>query len=296
MSSSLKYYDLFLALMVAVIWGVNFVVAKFGLHYFAPLFLMGLRFLLVAVLLLPFMGKPSIPLRKAFWVSVTYGAGYHGLIFTGVWMGLDVATSIITVQLNVPFTSLLGIFFLKDKLGWHRITGMIVAFIGITIIVGSPNVLNAPLAFLLVLGSAICWAIFNIQLKQLGSVNIFSFLGWMSAFCAPQLFLLSWFLEPPQIPLLADTPLSAIGSILYMALLSTILGFGLWFRLLQRYSVHQIVPFSMLMPIFGIIAAILILDEPLSWQVIVGGLSTLVGVAIIVLRRPKAIIEGAVIN
>lgn len=296
MNPSLKASDFCAALMVAMIWGVNFVAAKFGLHYFAPLELMGLRFLLVALVLLPFTGKPTFPLRKAFLVAVTYGLGYHALLFTGVWQGLDVATSIITVQLNVPFTSLLGVWFLHDRLGWHRIAGMIVAFLGIMIIVGSPNVLREPLAFLLVLGAAGCWALFNIQLKQLGSVNILSFLAWVSAFSAPMLFFLSWLIEPPQLPLLAHTPLAAIGSIFYMALLSTVVGFGMWFRLLHRYSVHQIVPFSMLMPVFGIIAAILTLDEPLSWHVGVGGVLTLIGVAIIVLRRPKAVAEGAVTN
>jgi O-acetylserine/cysteine efflux transporter len=296
MTPYLRTPDLLAALMVAVIWGVNFVAAKFGLHYFAPLFLMGLRFLLVAVVLLPITGKPTIPLDKAFWIAVTYGVGYHALLFTGVWHGLDVATSIITVQLNVPFTSLLGVWFLGDKLGWRRIVGMVVAFSGILIITGSPTVLHEPYAFSLVLLAAGCWALFNIQMKQLGSVQIFSFLAWVSVFTAPLLFLLSWLLEPPQLPLLSATPLSAVGSIAYMAILSTIVGFGSWFRLLSHYSVHQIAPFSMLMPVFGIVAAILTLGEPLTWQIFIGGIITLVGVTVIVLRRPKNVIEGAIAN
>lgn len=294
MFPSLTRRDLFLALTVSLVWGVNFVVAKIGLHYFAPLFLTALRFLMVTIVLLPFCTKPSIPLKKAFIISVMYGVGYHALLFTGVWKGLDIPTSIIAVQLNVPFTSLLGVLFLQDRLGWRRIAGMFIAFTGIVIIVGSPTVLGNPFAFLLALAAALCWAIFNIQLKQLGKTPIFSFLFWVSLFSTPQLFLLSWLLEPPQLPALMQISWVPLGSIAYMALLSTILGFGLWFRLLHRYSVHQIVPFSMLMPVFGIISAILMLDEPLTWHIALGGIITLSGVAIIVLRRPVIIVEGAI--
>ncbi len=296
MSSTLRTPDFLTALLIAMTWGVNFVAAKFGLYYFSPLFLMALRFLLVAAILLPLTGKPTIPLQKAFWMALTYGVGYHALLFTGVWQGLDVATSIITVQLNVPFTSLLGVWLLGDTLGWRRIVGMIIAFAGILVITGSPTVLSQPLAFSLALLASLCWALFNIQMKRLGNIHIFSFLAWVSAFSAPLLFLLSFLLEPPQLAKLTETPLTAIASIAYMAILSTIGAFGAWFRLLSRYSVHQIVPFSMLMPVFGIIAAIVILDEPLTWQIIAGGMITLIGVTIIVLRRPKTVIEGAITN
>jgi len=292
----LKTQDIFLAITVALIWGVNFVMAKFGLHHFPPLFLMALRFLMVAAVLIPFVGRPRESLKAIFLMSVTYGVGYHALLFTGVYFGLDVATSIVSVQMNVPFTSLIGALYLKDHLGWRRIVGMIIAFSGIMLIVGSPDVMGNPLAFIMVIAAAFCWALFNIQVKKLGKIDIMPFLAWVSFFTAIQLFALSAIFEQHQISLLQTITFPAFFSIFYMAMLSTVLGFGLWFYLLNRYSVHQVVPFSMLMPVFGILSAIMLLDEHLTWHVLLGGSVTIVGVTIIVIRKPKIIAEGAVVS
>ena len=288
--------DILLAITVALIWGVNFVMAKFGLHHFPPLFLMGIRFALVAAVLLPFSLKPRVRLRDIFLLSVTYGVGYHALLFTAVYMGIDVATSIVSVQMNVPFTSLIGALYLKDHLGWRRILGMVIAFAGIILIVGSPTVLSHKLAFAMVIMAAFCWAMFNVHVKTLGKIDILPFLAWVSLFTAILLFTISAGCEHGQLQaLMTTTPMAAL-SIIYMAILSTIVAFGLWFYLLHHYSVHQVVPFSMLMPVFGIVAAIIMLHEQLSWHVALGGAVTIVGVTIIVLRRPKLVAEGAAVS
>lgn len=292
----MKIKDILIAITIALVWGVNFVMAKFGLQHFPPLFLMALRFLLVAAILLPFVPKPQQRFRDMFLMSITYGIGYHALVFTAVYLGLDVSTSIIGVQMNVPFTSLIGAYYLKDHLGWRRIIGMAIAFGGIIIIAGSPNVLGNPLAFAMVIGAAFCWALYNIQVKKLGTIEIMPFLAWVSLFTAIEMFILSALTEHHQLHLLQTITYPAFFSIIYMSLLSTVLGFGLWYYLLNRYSVHQVVPFTMLMPVFGIISAIIILDEQMTWQVLLGGIVTIAGVSIIVLRRPKIIAEGAVVS
>lgn len=298
----MPFKDICLATLVACIWGVNFVAAKIGLAHLPPLFLMGLRFLLVALLLLPFTKKPDCSWKSLLFMAVTYGTAYHALLFIAVWLGIDIATSVIAVQLNVPFTSILGIWLLNDKLGWRRIIGMVVAFIGIVIIFGSPQVMQHLLPFGMIVGAAWFWALFNIRLKSLQVSSILGVLAWVSLYTTPMLLVLSLLFETPHWMLLKEIhftdwiSLSDWISLTYMALLSTVCGFGLWSWLLKRHPVNQVAPFSMLMPLFGVLAARLFLKDPLSWHTIIGGMVTLVGVGFIVIRRPQMTTKGATVN
>lgn len=288
--------DIFLAITIALVWGMNFTITKIGLGHFPPLMLMGIRFLLVALILMPFVKKPAISFKHLYLMSLVYGVGYHALVFSGLWQGVSVSVGIIAVQLQVPFTALLGTIFLRDHLGWRRLLGMIIAFAGIVIIVGSPNVLENAFGFMLIVISAFLWASYNIQIKKWGTSEIMGSIAWLSAFSAPQLLFLSYLFESHQWTLLATTTWPAAFSLIYMVLLTTIVGLGLWSYLMHRYSVHQVTPFSMLAPVFAILSAIILLHEKLNAHIIIGGLVTIMGVAIIVLRKPDIIAENILID
>jgi O-acetylserine/cysteine efflux transporter len=292
----MRITDILLAIIVTLIWGINFVATKYGLYHFPPIFLMGLRFAVVAIVLVPFVPRPNIPFKHLYFASLTQIVGYHALLFTAVWKGTDISTSAITIQLNVPITAILGVYFLKDKLHWRRITGMIIAFMGIVLVVGSPDVVENKNGFWLLVASAACWAIFNVHLKMLGSIKVLPLMAWSSLISIPHLFILSYIFEPINKEMMHVIPMSAIYSVLYMSLLSTIVGFGIWFYLLKRHPVNQVAPFSLLVPVFGIISAVICLGETLTWQIATGGIITLIGVAIIVIRRPQVVAEGSALN
>lgn len=292
----MKIRDIFFALTVALVWGMNFTVTKIGLQHFPPMLMMAIRFALVALCLLPWIKKEKVNWKHLFLMSTTYGVGYHVLAFTGLWYGVDVAVGIIAVQMQVPFTALLGMMILNDKLGWRRFAGMITAFIGIIIIVDSPNVMENGVGFALMVISAFLWASYNIQIKKWGTPSIFTFLAWFSAVTAIQLFVLSAIFESNQWTLITTTPLSAALAILYTVLFTTIIGLGLWSYLMHRYSVHQVAPFSMLAPVFAIGSAILLLNEQLNAHIIIGGLITILGVSIIILRRKDAVAENSIME
>lgn len=292
----MKIRDIFLAIVVAVVWGMNFTVTKIGLEHFPPLMLMGMRFLLVAILLAPFLKKITLTRKQIYLISLTYGVCYHALAFSGLWLGVDAAIGIIAVQMQVPFTALLGVIILHDTIGWRRILGMITAFAGIVIIVDSPNVLANITGFMLIVIAAFLWSIYNIQIKKWGTPNILPFLAWLSLISAPQLLFLSFLFESNQINLLLTAPLSAVLSVAYIVIFSTIVGLGIWSYLIHHYSVQQISPFSMLAPVFGVISAALLLHEKLGPHLIIGGLITITGVTIIVLRKPDIVPENAIIE
>jgi O-acetylserine/cysteine efflux transporter len=276
-----------LMLLVQLLWGVNFAVAKFGLDDFAPIFFVALRFSLVAILLVFVVGLPKHGmLRQLLPLSVTMGVMHFTLIFLGM-QNLDAATSSIAVQLQTPFAAIMAAFFFGEKLGWRRILGMIVAFAGVLLIAGEPRFSENPWPLLAVIGAALVWAIGNIQVKALGdSVDAVQLNGWIAILAAPQLLVASWLIEGPQWHDVVDATWIGWAALLFQAVVIAIFTYWIWYNMMRRYPVNQVMPFTLLLPMIGVAAGAIMRGEPITWQMIVGGLATIAGVGIIVLRRP----------
>jgi O-acetylserine/cysteine efflux transporter len=219
-------------------------------------------------------------------LSFTLGCVHFSLMFTGL-RDLDAAAAAIAIQIQVPFAALIAAIFLNDKLGWRRTLGMALAFAGIVVMAGEPRVAGSLWPLLLVVAASFMWAVANVQIKQLGAVDGFALNAYLGLFAAPQLFITSALLEEGQIRALLSADWIGWSSVLYMAVMVTIISYALWYRVLRRYTVNQAMPFTLLVPVIGVLSAALLLDEPLSWRVILGGVATIAGVAVIVLRRPR---------
>ncbi len=130
-------------------------------------------------------------------------------------------------------------------------------------------------------------------IKRLGPINGFELNCWMSLMTAPQLLLGSLLFEPGAVDAVATAGWQAYAAIFYMAVLVTIVGYGLWYFLIPRYDVNQTMPFTLLVPIIAVVAGAVILDEPVTLQVVIGGAATIAGVAIVIIRRPRVIAPEA---
>jgi O-acetylserine/cysteine efflux transporter len=285
----MKPQDIGLALTVAVIWGCNFVFAKYAIMHFGALMTMGIRLALVGALIIPFTKVPRIPKKDMFKISFINGVLHHGFIFTAIGSTLTIGTIVVLNQLNVPFSSILAYILLKDKIKMRRFFGILISFIGIFIVFGVPEVSKENLiAIFCVIMGALTMAITNIEIKKLGNFDALPFLGWVSLMASPFLILLSLIIEPFRIESFQIISLKVYLSFGYM-MISSIIGYGIWFSLLQKYSVNLMAPFTLLTPVFGMIAAAGILKEKITQELILGALITLIGVAIITIRRPEYI-------
>lgn len=282
----MKLADLALVIFVMLVWGLNFVVAKWGLEQFPPIFMIGLRFGAVALLLLPFVRVPRDKLGAILLLSFTLGSVHFSLMFTGL-DGLDAAAAAIATQTQVPFAALIAAIVLKDKLGWRRAAGMALAFLGIVVMAGEPRLAGNLWPLFLVIAASFMWAVANIQIKQMGAVDGFALNAYLALFSAPQQFLASALLETGQIEALRNADWLGWSSVAYMAVMVTVVSYALWYRVLRRYTVNQAMPFTLLVPVLGVLSAALLLNEPLGWRVVLGGAATVAGVAVIVLRRPR---------
>ena len=273
--------------LVQVLWGANFAVAKFGLDSFSPIFFVALRFSLVALLLVFVVGLPKpAMLKRLLPLSITMGVMHFTLMFLGM-AELDAATSSIAIQLQTPFAAIMAAFFLGETLGWRRIVGMITAFAGVMLIAGEPRFSDDPWPLLAVVGAAFAWALGNIQVKALGDeIDAVTLNGWIAVLAAPQLLLASWLIEGPQWQNIPDATWISWAALLFQAVVIAIFTYWIWYNMMRRYPVNLVIPFTLLLPMIGVAAGALLRDEIVTWQMIVGGLATVAGGGLIVLRRP----------
>ncbi len=275
-----------LVLGIMVVWGLNFAVAKVGLLQLPPIFLVASRFLLVAILLLPFAKRPHGQWGAIFAIAVVLGLLHFSFMFNGLKM-VDAATAAITIQLQVPFAALLAAFFFNDKLGWRRALGMAIAFLGVAVIAGEPRLEGQYLALSFVLTACFIWSIANVMIKRLKDVDGITLNAWMAVFATPMLFAASWIMEDGQIEALRQADFWAYFAVAYQAVAVVVIGYGCWYWLLQRYQMNQVMSSTLLVPFFGVLSGVIFLDESLTVNLIAGGIMTIAGVGIIILRRPR---------
>ena len=276
-------------LVVTVIWGFNFAVVKTGLNLMPAIAFVALRFAVVGLLLLPWLKWPRRRMADLVGLSVLLGVVHFSLMFTGM-RGLDVATASIAIQLQVPFAAILAAIFFNEKLRWRRLTGMSIAFAGVVLIAGEPRLASNLAPLLLVIAAACTWAGANIQIKRIGDdVDVLSLNGWVALLAAPQLALLSWVVEDGQFQAIADSDWRLWASVAFQALLVTIFGYAVWYQMMRRFSVNQVMPFTLLVPVFGVLSGVIFFDDQLTLLMVIGGLCTILGGAIITIRRPRVI-------
>jgi len=283
----MRPFDIVLAVLVATVWGGNFVVAKQGLQEIPPLLFMAVRFMLVALCLLPFARWPRDKLLPLALYGLVMGGIHFSLMFTAL-VTIDAATASILSQLCVPFATLLAAFVFKDRPGWRRLSGMAIAFAGVAVIVGEPRFEGGLAPVLMVIGAAFAWGLGAVQAKAIGDIDPYTLNAYMALFAVPPLVVLSLFLESGQIQTLMSASAVGWSAILYQSFAVVIFGYGIWYRLLRRNPISLTMPFMLLVPLIGVISAILFLDEAMSASLAVGGALTVLGVAIIIVRRPDA--------
>lgn len=204
------------------------------------------------------------------------------LLFIGMYVGMPAGLSSLVLQIQAVFTILLSIIILQDiPAVWQKI-GIVIAFLGIGFLVFDKYETTSFVGLILVISSGFAWAVSNILLKLCGNIDMFRLIIWMSIIPPIPLFLISLIFEKGQMSALSNISWIGAGSILYTGIVSTVLAFGLWGKLFREYSPNIVAPFSLLVPIFGIISSFIVLDETfthielIASCIVFGGLSLIV--------------------
>lgn len=273
-----------IAVLVALTWGVNFVVLHVGLESFPPLLFTGLRFLLVA-LLIPFVPRPGVGARWVIVVGLFMSAGHHGLVTLGLHEGMPAGLASLVLQLQAAFTIGFAVLLIGEQPRRAQLVGGAVALGGIAIIASGRGAAVPLGAVLLTIGAACSWGLGNVAARKAASPNPLGLLVWSSLVPPLPLFGLSAIFERGEVVTLDA---SGVLALLYVVVLSTLGGFGAWVWLLRQHSASTVAPFSLLVPVFGIASAWLFLSEAPSATELLGAGVVMIGLAFTVgLTMPR---------
>ncbi|MFE6933460.1 EamA family transporter [Streptomyces sp. NPDC057699] len=276
--------DRSLAVLVAVLWGLNFLAVRVGLDHFPPFFLAALRYLVLAVPVILFVPRPGVPLRWLLGYGLGFGVAQFGLLFLAIEQGMPSGLASVVVQASAPFTVLLGALLLRERVSGRQLAGIGLAVLGMAVI-AVDRARTAPLLpLVLTVLAALGWAVGNLASRQARPEYPLRFALWMAVIPPLPLLALSAVREGPA------TGWRALGSafgpdgwpglvaLVYIAVLGSVVGSGIWTALLKRYPAGVVAPFSMLVPVVGLAGAWLALDErPTQWA-LAGGVAVVAGV------------------
>ena len=276
----MSFLEVAAALLVALLWGVQFVTSKYGVDVFPPLLFVTLRFATVGLLLLPFAGRSSRrEIAAAAAISVFFGGLCFGLFFVGLHLGLAGLSAII-VQLMTPFTVLFAWPLLGERPPLRVVVGVVVAFAGVALALADPGEPVPAVAVLLVTGAAAAQAFGNVLIKRFGPLQPMRLMAWLSLFTVPQVGVASALFETGQEAAVRNASVPAWLALGYAVLFGAVIGFGLWFWLIGRCSLARLAPFALLQTVFAIGTGIIFLHERVSVPLLFGASICIGGVAL----------------
>lgn len=279
-----------LALIVIIIWGSNFAVVKGAVAEIPPLAFLTLRFFFTGLACAIFVDWNAYKSewKGLFIIGLLMGVLHQGTMFTGLQYA-EAGVMSILLQTQVIIVTLMGWFFLKERIGWWTCAGIGLGFIGLLVLI-VPNLQEGASIYAYTLGilSALFLAMAYFQMKKFATIRPANFIFGINITVVPLLFLSSLMFE--DLNWASDLPLlnwKIVAPALAFQVLALSFSHALWQRLLVNNPVSQIVPWCLLVPVFGVISGVILLDEEITTSVILGGVLTVSGIAIITFRQLK---------
>ncbi len=269
----MKPFHILLLVLVVAVWGLNFVFVKTGLQEIPPMLFCFFRFFLLSIPAVFFFKRPAVPFK---WVAI-YGLVMFVLQFALMFMGMQAGVSAglgsLLLQTQVFFSILFASIVLKERINRWQVFGAVLSFSGIAFVglhLGSSATLTG---LLLVIAAAATWGLGSVIVKKMGRTQSGSLLSWGGLVAWPPLLVLSLIFEESRPMLLDLHNLSAASytAIFFVTVCSTVFGFGIWNWLVQIYPLATVAPFTLLVPVFGMLSSALILEEALEpWKIVAG--------------------------
>lgn len=252
-----------LAVLIAAIWGFNFVVIRLGLDAFPPLLFNGLRFAVASLPFLIFFRTPGVPWRWVLGTGLVLGIMKFSLLFLAMAHGMPAGLASVVMQAQAMFSVLFAVLLLGERSGQVQIVGLSIAAAGLVIIGLDMGTGAGFVAFAMIIAAAACWGLANVMTRRAAAPRPLAFMIWVSAVPPLPLLGLSWIFEGPDAiaAAIAGLDLRGLLAVLYIGLLSTTAGFAVWSFLLRQYRASLVAPFTLLVPVFGLLSAWAVLDE-----------------------------------
>ena len=286
---------LVLAVLVTFIWGVNFTFIAWALESFPPLMLTAMRFFFTAVPLVLFLKPPKFN-RSLFIYAIGTFVMQYAFVFTAMHLGASAGLTALVLQLQIFITVLLAYVILEEAVSRIQMVGMLVGMLGLSVIALNLGGDMPLIGFVCILIAAIGWSFGNIASKKVSeasrqaslqasnssvlsaispsmpknktsAVAALALVAWGGLIACVILTVASLIFEGDAWTraTVMDASLKSWLSLGFIVYVSTLIGFGLWAHLLAQNTASKVMPFALLVPIFGMATSVLLTGEQLTW-------------------------------
>ena len=272
--------------LICLAWAGNFLTSKLALREFPPFAFTALRLAVLALVLSPFLKRPSAgqwPLLIA--VALCNGALHFGLSFWSLKLSATLASPAIVMQSYVPMAALLAWWLRGERFHWRTGAAIALSFLGVLVLGFDPVVLHSPAALLMMLVSAFFLALGTVLMRGLSGLDMFSQQGWTALIGLLPLCATSLAIEPDALASLTHASWVAWSGVVYSAVVASLIGHGLYYSLVQRHPVATITPFLLVTPVLATGLGIATLGDQPGPRLWLGGAMVLGGVLVIGLRN-----------
>lgn len=277
-----------LMLLIDFIWAFNIVAVKYAVDDAGPLTAVTLRYVIVLAVCLPWLRWLPGRMKAVLITGVVAGALFMGLGSLSFALATNISALAITGQLGVPFSLILAVIVYKERIRLPRITAVVLSFAGVAVMGFDPAIARESVAVWLTVGAALSWAAGNLLFRNLAGVAIMTTHAWLAMVSVPLLAGTAMVFEPDGLARIGELQPSTWGWLAYSAILSSLVGHGGMSWLFQRYPVAVVSPLTLPTPLISVVIAVVVFGNPVTAQMIIGGIITLAGVAIITLRTAQA--------
>lgn len=283
----MKPRHLALILLIDLVWAFNIVAVKLAVEDAQPLTAVALRYAIVLVACLPWLRWQTGRMGLILATGLLAGALFMGLGGLSFALAENVSALAIAGQLGVPFSLLLAVLIYRERIRWPRITAVMLCFAGVAVMGFDPRIADESIALWLTVAASLAWAGGNLLFRKLAGIPVLTIHAWLALVSVPVLVAASLVFEPGALAQVPQLKTSTWAWLAYSALGSSLLGHGGMTWLFQRYPVSIVSPLTLPTPLLSVIIAVIAFGTPITVEMVIGGVLTLAGVAIITLRTAK---------
>ena len=279
--------DIAVAVVMNLLWGMNIIAVKMAVIEVQPLTAAFLRQAIVMIVCLSWLRVVPGRMRELLALGVLTGALYFVVINLSMKVATNVSALAIAGQLGVPFSMLLAVLVLKERIHKYRIAGVALSLLGVGILVFDPAVANEMPGIALTVLASLIWSASSLIQRNLKGVPVLTIYAWIGLVGTVLLVPVVAAIEPDGMRAIPHIPLKSFGWVAFSAIGSTLIGHGSMSWLLQRHPVSSVTPLTLAAPVLSVAFASMFFRTPLTPLMILGGIVALTGVAIVTIRSAR---------
>lgn len=285
----MRVRDFLLLVLICLIWASNNVLSKIIVDDWAvpPIFYAALRFAVVALVMLPWLLPMPRPAWRIILIGMLMGGGNFALLFIGLKTTSPSSAAII-LQLGVPFTILLSVLMLGERIHWRRGVGVGLTLLGVLLVIWRPEGVTLSTGLWFVAAAAFAGSAGAVLMKRVDNVTPFRFQAWVGLVSVISLTICSAIFEQGQwsAAIAAGWPL--VAAVLFTALIVSVGAHSAYYHLIRHYEANLLAPLTLITPLATIALGVWITNDNFDLRIALGASLAIGGVLIVALRRKPA--------